>query len=84
VAVSTVLEVKIAIPKEFAGLTLTPNDQLIMKFRDKSIFGRQSTDDLMFYVKRKKMIWWNGRWYLQSENWEFVVCFREILEDPVE
>jgi len=24
-----------------------------MKFRDKSIFGRQSTDDLMFYVKRK-------------------------------
>ena len=41
------------IPKKFAGLTLTPSDQRIMKFRDKSIFGRQSTDDLMFYVKRK-------------------------------
>jgi len=51
-----------------------------MKFRDKSIFDRQSTDDLMFYVKRKiDLLEWKVVFAI--ENWEFVVCSRDILED---
>jgi len=51
-----------------------------MKFRDKSVFDRQSTDDLMFYVKRKiDLLEWKVVFAI--ENWEFVVCSRDILED---
>ena len=56
-----------------------------MKFRDKSIFGRKSTDDLMFYVKRSKndLMEWEVVFAIEKLG----ICglfLREILEDPVE